>query len=221
MNPEIEKLIDFALADGVITDKERSVILRKAEKLGEDPDEVEMILDARLHESKKPKAKEKVGNIKICPACGESVKSFQLSCSECGHEFQSGSSIMKLQEKLDKISDPVKNGIFDFKYQDNLLTVANKKASIITNYKIPVTKENLLEWLTFGKQFYSKFSFTEVLKDPMGSYISFFNKVTIESQAKITIEKAYKRKIKEVLSKAKLSFKNDTEIKEFIKYYEK
>ena len=48
MNPEIEKLIEFALADGVITDKEREVIRKKAEKLGEDPDEAEMILDAKL-----------------------------------------------------------------------------------------------------------------------------------------------------------------------------
>ena len=34
MNPEIEKLIDLALADGEITDKERSVILKKSVKLG-------------------------------------------------------------------------------------------------------------------------------------------------------------------------------------------
>ena len=89
MNPEIEKLIDLSLVDGEITDKERSVILKKAVKLGEDPDEVEMILDARLHESKKLKTKEKVGNIKVCPSCGESVKSFQLNCSGCGHELNS------------------------------------------------------------------------------------------------------------------------------------
>ena len=48
MNAELEKLIDFALADGVITDKEREIIRKKAEKLGEDPDEAEMILDAKL-----------------------------------------------------------------------------------------------------------------------------------------------------------------------------
>jgi len=48
MNPEIEKLIDFALADGAISDKEREIIRKKAEKLGEDPDEAEMILDAKL-----------------------------------------------------------------------------------------------------------------------------------------------------------------------------
>ena len=48
MNAELEKLIDFALADGVITDKEREIIRKKAEKIGEDPDEAEMILDAKL-----------------------------------------------------------------------------------------------------------------------------------------------------------------------------
>ena len=48
MNPEIEKLIDYAIADGAISDKEREIIRKKAEKLGEDPDEAEMILDAKL-----------------------------------------------------------------------------------------------------------------------------------------------------------------------------
>ena len=34
MHPEIEKLIDLALADGQITEKERNVILKKAAELG-------------------------------------------------------------------------------------------------------------------------------------------------------------------------------------------
>ncbi|MDC0014235.1 hypothetical protein OAD92_01910 [Flavobacteriaceae bacterium] len=104
MNPEIEKLIDLALSDGKITDKERSVILKKAEKLGEDPDEVEMILDGRLSESKKLKTKEKVGNIKVCPSCGESVKSFQLNCSGCGHELNSRKQSELLNTMTQKIS---------------------------------------------------------------------------------------------------------------------
>ena len=89
MHPEIEKLIDFALADGQITEKERNVILKKALELGVDADEVEMVLDGRLHqlEASKPKEKEKVGNIKTCPACGASVKAFQPKCDDCGHEF--------------------------------------------------------------------------------------------------------------------------------------
>lgn len=47
MNPEIEKLIEMALADGRVTDKEREIILRKAEKLGLDVDEVEMYLEGK------------------------------------------------------------------------------------------------------------------------------------------------------------------------------
>ena len=52
MNPEIEKLIKMALVDGQITDKEREIILRKAEKLGLDVDEVEMYLEGSLDHNK-------------------------------------------------------------------------------------------------------------------------------------------------------------------------
>lgn len=99
MHPEIEKLIDFALADGQITEKERKVILKKAIELGVDVDEVEMILDGKLHqlEAGKPKQKEKVGNVKTCPACGASVKAFQIKCDDCGHEFNKseGAEVVK------------------------------------------------------------------------------------------------------------------------------
>jgi hypothetical protein len=47
MHPELDKLIEMALADGQVTDKEREIILRKAEKLGLDMDEVEMYLEGR------------------------------------------------------------------------------------------------------------------------------------------------------------------------------
>jgi hypothetical protein len=89
MHPEIEKLIDLALADGEISEKERNVILKKAAEHGVDSDEVEMVMDGMLHqlEKSKPKLKEKVGKIKICPTCGGGVKSFQSVCESCGHEF--------------------------------------------------------------------------------------------------------------------------------------
>ncbi|MDC0014232.1 zinc ribbon domain-containing protein [Flavobacteriaceae bacterium] len=158
MNPEIEKLIDLALSDGKITDKERSVILKKAEKLGEDPDEVEMILDGRLSESKKLKTKEKVGNIKVCPSCGESVKSFQLNCSGCGHEFRNNnSSITSLLSELQEIDKKVfKTGYETGRYQSLHETILKqirdkKKVDFISNFSIPVSKENLYEFITFSK----------------------------------------------------------------------
>ena len=48
----IEALISAALQDGVLTDKERELLKRRVEKEGEDWDEVEMIIEARLAEMK-------------------------------------------------------------------------------------------------------------------------------------------------------------------------
>ena len=47
---DLDKLIDAVVADGVITEKERAVILKKATAAGYDADEVEILLDGRLHE---------------------------------------------------------------------------------------------------------------------------------------------------------------------------
>lgn len=47
---DLDRLIDAVLVDGVLTDKERSVIMKKAEAAGYDADEVEILLDARLYE---------------------------------------------------------------------------------------------------------------------------------------------------------------------------
>ena len=55
MHPEIDKLIEMALTDGQVTDKEREIILRKAEKLGLDVDEVEMYLEGKIGVSINPK----------------------------------------------------------------------------------------------------------------------------------------------------------------------
>ena len=193
MSPEIEKLIDLAIADGEITEKERSVILKKAEKLGEDPDEVEMILDGRLHESKKLKTKEKVGNIKVCPSCGESVKSFQLNCSSCGHEFRNnGSSITNLLSKLDEIDKKVyKTGYETGKYQNlhefTLKQIRdNKKIDLISNFSIPISKENLYEFITFTK---SKLD------------VDFFDD---------NLTKEWRKKYSEALGKATISFPKES-----------
>ncbi len=48
MHPDIEKLITLALSDGTVTEKEREIILRKAEKLNLDIDEVEMYLEGKI-----------------------------------------------------------------------------------------------------------------------------------------------------------------------------
>ncbi len=45
---ELEELIEVTLADGVVTDKERSVILKRAESEGIDTDEMNVYLDGKI-----------------------------------------------------------------------------------------------------------------------------------------------------------------------------
>lgn len=48
-------MIKVALEDGVLTEKEKQVLLKKAQSMGIDPDEFEMVLDARLVKLEKEK----------------------------------------------------------------------------------------------------------------------------------------------------------------------
>ena len=110
LTPELEQLINYALEDGVLTDKERSVLMRKAQAAGADLDEFEMILDAKLHEVQKTAAaaaqksnSNKHGEVRKCPACGAMVSAFSTRCSECGFEFnnvEANKSANTLFEKL-------------------------------------------------------------------------------------------------------------------------
>lgn len=45
---ELNKLIEAAFVDGVLTDKERAVIIKRAKAEGIDPDEIELLLDAEV-----------------------------------------------------------------------------------------------------------------------------------------------------------------------------
>jgi hypothetical protein len=49
---EFEKLLKLALADGVITDKERELLMKKAKAVGIDEIEAEMIIEGKLSETK-------------------------------------------------------------------------------------------------------------------------------------------------------------------------
>jgi len=157
MHPEIEKLIDLALADGQITDKERNVILKKATELGVDADEVEMVLDGKLHqlETNKPKQKEKVGNIKTCPACGASIKSLDLSCKDCGHEFTNTNANTTIKNLELKIETERAKYIKKNSEAEGGDDWAGQKFNeeelprILKNYPIPNTKEDLFEALSF------------------------------------------------------------------------
>ena len=172
MNPEIENLINMALADGEVTEKERLIILRKAESLGLDQDEIEMILDGKiallnkqsayLENTKPPSQKE--CDIKKCPSCGAQVQSFSTKCNDCSHEFRnidSSNSIKQLISKLELAEKSAKNSSQSGGILGGLLAIVDSdtaierkvfeaKANIISTYPIPNSKEDILEFLTLS-----------------------------------------------------------------------
>ena len=109
-NEQLEKLIEMALMDGELTEKEKQILFKKAESFGVDLDEFEMVLEAKLFEKQQSNKKvetpvsaapksDKFGDVKKCPACGAMVQSFQTRCPDCGHEFsgiEANASIDKL-----------------------------------------------------------------------------------------------------------------------------
>ena len=110
-NEQLEKLIEMALMDGELTEKEKQILFKKAEELGIDLDEFEMVLEAKLFDKKQSMKKEepavaapksdKFGDVRKCPSCGAILQSFQTRCDECGHEFSNVVAVNSAQKLFD------------------------------------------------------------------------------------------------------------------------
>ncbi len=190
-NEQLEQLIDAALADGVLTEKEKQILFKKAQAMGVDLDEFEMVLDARLVKLKKaeeekaatsaPKS-DKYGDVKKCPACGAIVQSFQVVCPECGYAFENVDANISSQKLADTIDKLIKQG-----------AETDRIKKSIMNFPIPNSKADLIEFLT-----------------------SLNSKISDEDYGS-----AYNIKFNECLSKAKLLFPNDSLVQRLINEMEK
>lgn len=79
MHTELEKLIDLALADGILTDNKKQVLYKKASEFGVGKDEFDVILQDKLQKSEKL-----FKQIIKCPQCGEPIYGLTKVCSACG-----------------------------------------------------------------------------------------------------------------------------------------
>lgn len=185
MHPELERLIEMAIADGKITEKERSVILQKAEKLGVDKDEIELILEGELAIARKqqtqgnqdkPKSN-KVGDTKKCPSCGAPVPALQLTCKECGHDFNaetdSNRQIRDYIRELQNLLLSIDNEKIRFLGKETSLASYNpaalniKKAQVINTFTLPNTKESLVQLLIFAYSNYESTHDNALAPNPM------------------------------------------------------
>lgn len=106
---ELQALIDQYLTDGVLTDKERQVILRKAEGMGLDRDEIDLYLDAevqKIDQATDAAARRQKG--KTCPYCGGSIPQLTDKCPHCGENITPEAS-SELQEIFDNLEEALVN----------------------------------------------------------------------------------------------------------------
>ncbi len=226
-NEQLDKLIEIALMDGELTEKEKQILFKKAESFGVDLDEFEMVLEAKLFEKQQsykkvetsvsaaPKS-DKFGDVKKCPACGAIVHSFQTKCTDCGHEFtniEANASIDKLFKMLNDAEDNRKED----SNTNNLLKgifseltgpgkVDKKKMEIISNFPIPTTKNDILEFLS--------------LAVPKAKQIgNFLTKNNPENRAHNEFVPVWKTKCEQIIMKAKFSMKEDKKALEEIMSY--
>ena len=102
---ELNALIQQYLTDGVLTDKERQVILNKAEKMGLDRDEIDLYLDAEVQKiDQQTDAAVRKQKGKACPYCGGSVPQLTDKCPHCGENITAEAS-QELQEIFDNLEE--------------------------------------------------------------------------------------------------------------------
>lgn len=105
MNKEFTDLVQEYLTDGIISAKERAVLLKKAEKLGIDVDEADLYIDAQQQkEDMNTAMAEKKKKGKTCPFCGGSINDLVDKCPHCGGNI-TPEATRELQEILDNLED--------------------------------------------------------------------------------------------------------------------
>ena len=147
---ELQKLINASLVDGVITDKERALIHKRALQEGVDPDEVDVMLDAEI-EKMRQHQESAVKKVKKCPNCGEVIPAMAIKCNSCGYEFrdvEASSSIRKLFEQLNAIDSQRVGELNTMGMAED--PILNKKKEVIRTFPVPNSKEDILEFLSLA-----------------------------------------------------------------------
>lgn len=152
MNQDLQKLIDIAKDGDAITPKQREIILKKAQELGEDLDEVEMVLESIQSKHIAKESTKKNEERRKCPNCGAIINDSALVCPECGYVLQQENKassdaralIDKLQEKLTAATNSTST-ISSFLGRDE-----ERQASIVNTFSMPTTKEGLIVFLEFA-----------------------------------------------------------------------
>ena len=113
---ELDDLIQEYLTDGIISAKERQVLLNKAQALGLNLDEVDLYIDAQQQ-----KADQAIASAmnkrrgKTCPFCGSSIPELTDKCPNCG-----GNITPEASKELAEIIEHLESALVNFKSGEDI-----------------------------------------------------------------------------------------------------
>lgn len=120
---ELDELIQEYLTDGIITPKERQVLLNKAQKLGLDVDEIDLYIDAQEQKfNRQVDAAVRMQKGQSCPFCGASVPQLADKCPQCGQHITAEAS-----DELKEIIENLEDTLVEFKSGNDF---ARNKANV-------------------------------------------------------------------------------------------
>ena len=156
---ELDDLIKEYLTDGIISAKERQVLLNKAQALGLNVDEVDLYIDAQQQKADQAVAaavNKRRG--KTCPYCGESIPELTDKCPYCGKNITPEASeelkslIHDLQYKLERYikwpTDGSKAEIESYIRKAKMYYGNNPKVQCL----VEETEESIKETIAKGKK---------------------------------------------------------------------
>ena len=140
---------------GHLTEKQREIIVRKAEAMGEDMDEVIFRLEAipsAVDFVTKPQESAKLGKVEKCPHCGSPVTDTMLACPECGYVFnEENDASRQARDEIAKLEDKLMRAAAHSNIITDLMGLrAREQASIINSFTLPATKEGLSQLLEYS-----------------------------------------------------------------------
>lgn len=157
------------------------------------------------------------GKVYKCPNCGEILKSFELNCPSCGKELRgtkASSAVKEFSLKLEAIesrrSYEKPRGFFaSTEAQQRVSKTDEQKISLIKNFPIPNSKEDMLEFMILATS-----------NIDMHIYDS-YNSLNLNiSKGEKEINAAWFSKVQQVYEKAQRSYSTDNTFTEIKKLYD-
>ena len=143
-SPELENLIQATLEDGILEDKEKAALIKRAQAEGVDIAELEIYINSILQKRKREADKEK--NAKQEQIAQKKKKALR-TCPKCGYELsdqKAVSSVQILADKIEKISKQFTNE--DVNKDD----VYDQIINTISLAPVPNSKQDIIEFLALS-----------------------------------------------------------------------